>query len=123
MSQLPPTAPPQGPAAAAGLAVAAGKAAGGGLAGAVAGLSPVVAGLKVAPGAPACVGAAVVAGNCAGAAGFTGAAAPGLIAGACGEEVWGEAGDCASEVSANASEHRQVVINVFIVEAVEARIC
>jgi hypothetical protein len=62
-------------------------------------------------------------GSCAGAAGF--ARAPGLTAGAgapgggpggdcCGGA--GGAGDCAREVSASASEHRQAVSNVFIIE-------
>lgn len=120
ISQLLPTAPPQGPAAAAGEAAA--VAAGDGLPAAAAGLAPAAAGLsaagfKVVPGAPGCCGTVVVAGNCAGAAGFAGPAAPGLIAGADGGEVCGEAGDCASEVSANASEHRQIVSSVFIVEA------
>jgi hypothetical protein len=39
-----------------------------------------------------------------------------------GADFCGRAGDCATEVSASASEHRQVVSNVFIVEAVEYRL-
>jgi hypothetical protein len=97
------------------------------------GLSP-GAGLKVAvtvaPGAPGAVappGGTLPAGICAGAAGFSAAGAPGLVVtGAPGGLVTGEAptgavcggaGDCASEASANASEHRQAVSNVFIFEA------
>jgi len=65
--------------------------------------------------------------GCAGAAGFTAAGAPGLAAagapggfatgGAPAGTVCCGAGDCASEISANASEHTHVVSNVFIVEA------
>src|SRR6266480_5411446 len=64
-------------------------------------------------------------GSCAGAAGFAGAAAGGLAAfgapgftvgGAPGGDACGGAGDCADEVSASASENRQAVSNVFIVE-------
>jgi hypothetical protein len=81
--------------------------------------SPGGAGAAGAPGGKFAVG------SCAGAAGF--ARAPGPTAGAaaapggdpggdcCG--AWG-AGDCAREVSASASEHRQAVSNVFIIEEV-----
>ena len=74
------------------------------------------------PGAP---GGKLAVGSCGGAAGFTGAAAGGLAAagapgftvgGGPGGDVCGGAGDCADEVSASASENRQAVSNVFIVE-------
>ena len=54
----------------------------------------------------------------AGAPGLTAAGAPGLAAGATpGGAVCGGAGDCASEVSVSASEHRHAISSVFIVEA------
>ena len=74
------------------------------------------------PGAP---GGKLAVGSCGGAAGFTGAAAGGLAAagapgftvgGGPGGDVCGGAGDCADEVSASASENKQAVSNVFIVE-------
>src|SRR6266581_8132385 len=95
-----------------------------------AGLPAVGAGLKVAgmvaPGAAGTPGGALPVGSCAGAAGFTAAGAPGLAAAgapglAAGERpggaVCGGAGDCASEVSVSASEHRHAISSVFIVEA------
>src|SRR6266542_1648533 len=103
-----------------------------------AGLSAPGAGLKVAvmvaPGAAGTPGGALPVGSCAGAAGFTAAGAPGLTAAgapglaangaaglAAGETpggaVCGGAGDCASEVSVSASEHRHAISSVFIVEA------
>src|SRR6266480_4887511 len=46
------------------------------------------------------------------------AGAPGLAAGeAPGGAVCGGAGDCASEISVSASEHRHAISSVFIVEA------
>jgi hypothetical protein len=59
------------------------------------------------PGAPGC---------CAAAAGFVGARAPGLVPPVAGGACAG-GGACASKTNANASEQRQVVISVFIVEA------
>src|SRR5713101_8754370 len=115
INQLVPTRPPLGfcSAAGAGLPAVAG-----------AGLNVAVI---VAPGATGPPGGTLCAGSCAGAAGFTVAGAPGLTAvgapgglatgGAPGGDVCGGAGDCAGEVSAIASEHRQAVSNVFIVEA------
>src|SRR6266581_4515126 len=124
---------------------AAGEAAGGALGAAVAaGLSvPAGAGLVTAPGAagcptaPGCPGAAgccaagcpgaagccaagcpggtFVAGACAAAAGFAGAWAAGFVPAAGGACLGG--GDCASEISANASKDRQVASSVFIIEA------
>jgi hypothetical protein len=65
----------------------------------------------------ASAGAAGLAG--AGAAGLAGAGATGLpVVGTPGADFCGGAGDCASEVSASASEHRQAVSNVFIIEGV-----
>src|SRR5882724_6047662 len=97
---------------------------------AAAGLSAPGAGLKVAvmvaPGTAGPPGGALPVGSCAGAAGFTAAGAPGLAAtgapglatGATpGGAVCGGAGDCASEVSVSASEHRHAISSVFIVEA------
>jgi hypothetical protein len=88
----------------------------------------VAAGDVAAPGGGGMAGAPggkLAVGSCAGAAGF--ARAPGLTAGAGapgggpgggpGGDVRGGAGDCASEVNASASEHRQAVSNVFIIEA------
>src|SRR5882724_3410828 len=114
---------------------------------AAAGLSPACAGLNVAvtgapgaagcPAAPGCPGAAgccaagcpgaagccaaacpggtFVAGACAAAAGFAGAWAAGFVPAAGGACLGG--GDCASEISANASKDRQVASSVFIIEA------
>ena len=98
-----------------------------------AGLSAPGAGLKVAvivapgtAGIPGGPGGAVPTGSCAGAAGFTAAGAPGLATAgapglAAGETpdgvICGGAGDCASEVSVSASEHRHAISSVFIVEA------
>ena len=90
-------------------------------------VAPGAAGEVAAPGGAGAAGppwGALAAGSCAGAAGF--ARAPGLTAGAgapgggpagdvCGRA--GAGGDCASEVNASANEHRQVLSNVFIVEA------
>ena len=90
-------------------------------------VAPGAAGEVAAPGGAGAAGppgGALAVGSCAGAAGF--ARAPGLTAGAgapgggpagdvCGGA--GRAGDCASEVNASANEHRQVLSNVFIVEA------
>jgi len=87
----------------------------------------VTAGDVAAPGGGGTAGAPggkLAVGSCAGAAGF--ARAPGLTAGGgapgggpggdwCGGA--GGAGDCAKEVNASASENRQAVSNVFIVEA------
>jgi hypothetical protein len=57
----------------------------------------------------------------AGAAGFAAAGAPGLAAagggGAPGGGGCGAAGDCARDVSASASEDRQIISDVFMVEA------
>ena len=90
-------------------------------------VAPGAAGEVTAPGGAGAAGppgAALEAGSCAGAAGF--ARAPGLPAGA-GAPGAGPAGDvcggaggggfCASEVNASASEHRQALSNVFIIEA------
>src|SRR6266403_934479 len=67
--------------------------------------------------APGCPGGTFVAGACwAAAAGFVGASAAGLVPAAAGGAFAG-GGDCASEISANASEHTEVVSSVFIVEA------
>jgi hypothetical protein len=88
----------------------------------------VAAGDVTAPGGGGTAGAPggkLAVGSCGGAAGFTGAAAGGLAAagapgftggGAPGGDVCGGAGDCADEVSANASENKQAVSNVFIVD-------
>jgi len=72
-------------------------------------------------GAAGAPGGKFAVGSCAGAAGF--ARAPGLTAGAGGPggDCCGGAGDCAREVSASASEHRQAVSNVFIIEEVGDR--
>ncbi len=83
-------------------------------------IAPAGPGLSVtgtlAPGAAGCPGGTFVAGDCAAAAGFVGACAAGLVAGAvAGDCAGGE--DCASETSANASEHAEMVSSVFIVEA------
>src|SRR5918996_50618 len=109
---------------------------GAGLPAAGAGLSAPAAGLNVAviaaPGAAGCPGGGLP--SCAGAAGLTAAGAPGLAtagapglaaAGAPGlatgeipgGTVCGGAGDCASEVSVRANEHRHAISIVFIVEA------
>src|SRR5207247_1267090 len=88
----------------------------------------VAAGDVAAPGGGSTGGAPggkLAVGSCAGAAGFAGAAAGGLAAagapgftagGGPGGDACGGAGDCADEVSASASENRQAVSNVFIVE-------
>ena len=86
-------------------------------------VAPGAAGEVAVPGGTGAAGAPggkFAVGSCAGAAGF--ARAPGLTAGAggpgggcCGGA--GGAGDCAKEVNASASENRQAVSNVFIVEA------
>jgi hypothetical protein len=84
-------------------------------------VAPGAAGEVAAPGGAGAAGAPggkFAAGSCAGAAGF--ARAPGLTAGggAPGGDVCGGAGgggDCASEVNASASEHRQALSNVFII--------
>src|SRR5918996_5123214 len=117
---------------------------GAGLPAAGAGLSAPAAGLNVAviaaPGGAGCPGGGLP--SCAGAAGSTAAGAPGLAtagaprlaaagapglaaAGAPGlatgeipgGTVCGGAGDCASEVSVRANEHRHAISIVFIVEA------
>ena len=88
-------------------------------------VAPAGAGLNVTgtlvPGAAGCCPAGTfVAGDCAAAAGLVGACAAGLVAGALAGAVAGfcaGGGDCANEISANASEQRDVVSNVFIVEA------
>src|SRR5437667_211105 len=104
INQLLPSTPPLASAAGEGLADAVG-----------AGLNVAV---TVASGAAAPAGGAVApGGSCAGAAGFTGAPAAGLVAGAPGGDVCGAAGDCASKVRASASEDRQIISDVFIVEA------
>src|SRR6266404_2733539 len=86
---------------------------------------PTAPGCPAAPGcpgaagccAPGCPGGTFVAGACwAAAAGFVGASAAGLVPAAAGGAFAG-GGDCASEISANASEHTEVVSSVFIVEA------
>ena len=84
-------------------------------------VAPGAAGEVAAPGAAGAAGAPggkFEVGSCAGAAGF--ARAPGLTAGAGGPggDCCGGAGDCAREVSARTSEHRQAVSNVFIIERV-----
>jgi len=91
---------------------------------AAAGLCPAGAGLNVtgtdAPGAAGCPAGTFVAGDCAAAAGFVGACAAGLVPGAPAGAVAGACpggGDCANEISANASKERDVLSNVFIVEA------
>jgi len=97
------------------------------VAGAGLSVAPGAAGEAAAPGGAGAAGppgGALEAGSCAGAAGF--ATAPGLPAGA-GAPGAGPAGDvcggaggggfCASEVNASANEHRQALINVFIIEA------
>src|SRR6266498_4914682 len=91
---------------------------------AAAGAAAGAAGLAATPGAGLSVTGTDAPGaagwpGCAGAAGFTAAGAPGLAAagapggfatgGAPGGDVCGGAGDCASEISANASETRQAV--------------
>src|SRR6266481_1512717 len=63
----------------------------------------------------ACPGGTFVAGACAAAAGFAGAWAAGFVPAAGGACLGG--GDCASEISANASKDRQVASSVFIIEA------
>jgi hypothetical protein len=75
-------------------------------------------------GLPSCAGAAGFSAAGApglaatGAPGLTAAGAPGLAAGETpGGAVCGGAGDCASEVSVRASEHRHAISSVFIVEA------
>ena len=84
-----------------------------------AGLSVAVTAAPGEVAAPGAAGAAgppggtLVAGSCAGAAGFAAAGAPGLVAVA-GDVCGGAAGDCANEVSVNASEHEQIS-NVFII--------
>lgn len=96
-------------------------------------VAPGAAGEVASPGGAGAAGAPggkFEVGSCAGAAGF--ARAPGLTAGAgapgggpggdCCGGAWG-AGDCAREVSASASEHRQAVSNVFIIEEVGDRFC
>src|SRR5437762_342233 len=65
--------------------------------------------------AAACPGGTFVAGACAAAAGFAGAWAAGFVPAAGGACLGG--GDCASEISANASKDRQVASSVFIIEA------
>ena len=84
--------------------------------------APGAAGEVAAPGGAGAAGAPggkFALGSCAGAAGFASAGAAGLpVGGAPGADVCGGAGDCAREVSVNASEHRQAVSNVFIVEGV-----
>src|SRR4029077_12045415 len=65
--------------------------------------------------AAACPGGTFVAGACAAAAGFAGAWAAGFVPAAGGACLGG--GDCASEISANASKNRQVASSVFIIEA------
>jgi hypothetical protein len=47
---------------------------------------------------------------------LVGACTAGLVAGAVAGDCAG-GGDCAREISANATEHREVVSSVFIVEA------
>src|SRR6266487_5229870 len=87
-------------------------------------VAPGAAGEVAAPGGAGAAGAPggkFVAGSCAGAAGF--ATAPGLTAGGgapgggpAGDVCGGAGGgDCASEVNASASEHRQALSNVFII--------
>jgi len=128
INQLLPSRPPLGCASAAGSGFAAA-----GLdaaAAAAAGDSPGAPGL-IAAGAPGLVAAAAP--GCPGAAGCCAAGCPGaaacpggtLVAGACcaaglvpaAGGAFAGGGDCASEVSASASEHREIVSNVFIVEA------
>src|SRR6266487_2012942 len=65
--------------------------------------------------AAACPGGTFVAGACCAAAGFAGAWAAGFVPAAGGACLGG--GDCASEISANASKDRQVASSVFIIEA------
>src|SRR5204862_5139874 len=65
--------------------------------------------------AAGCPGGTFVAGACAAAAGFAGAWAAGFVPAAGGACLGG--GDCASEISANASKDRQVASSVFIIEA------
>ncbi len=70
-------------------------------------------------GAAGAPGGKFAVGSCAGAAGFASAGAAGLpVGGTPGGDFCGGAGDCATEVSASASEHRQAVSNVFIIEGV-----
>src|SRR5437762_1138513 len=64
--------------------------------------------------AAACPGGTFVAGACAAAAGFAGAWAAGFVPAAGGACLGG--GDCASEISANASKDSQVASSVFIIE-------
>lgn len=96
-------------------------------------VAPGAAGEVAAPGGAGAAGAPggkFAVGSCAGAAGFatppglTAGGAPGLaatgapglaIGEAPGGDVRGGAGDCASEVNASASEHRQTLSNVFII--------
>src|SRR5205823_7803762 len=106
INQLLPSTPPVGFASAAGDGLSAAVGAGLNVAVTVACGAAAPAGGALAPG-----------GNCAGAAGFTGAPAAGLVAGAPGGDVCGAAGDCASKVRASASEDRQIISDVFIVEA------
>src|SRR6266496_6368843 len=85
--------------------------------------APGAAGCPAAPGCPgaagccaaACPGGTFVAGACAAAPGFAGAWAAGFVPAAGGACLGG--GDCASEISANASKDRQVASSVFIIEA------
>src|SRR5262249_6435594 len=98
-----------------------------------AGGCPAAGGCPTAPGSPGggggcCPGAKFVAGGCcpgarfvaggfcAAAAGFVGARVAGLVPPVAGGACAG-GGACASKTNANASEQRQVVISVFIVEA------
>src|SRR6266516_2217603 len=127
INQLPARKPVSGVGEAAGAALAAAAA---GLSAAdCPGLSVAVTGAPGAPGCPAapgcpgaagccaagCPGGTFVAGACAAAAGFVGAWAAGLVPAAGGACLGG--GDCASEISANASKDRQVASSVFIIEA------
>src|SRR5205809_6680522 len=73
------------------------------------------AGCPGAAGCCACPGGTFVAGACAAAAGFAGAWAAGFVPAAGGACLGG--GDCASEISANASKDRQEASSVFIIEA------
>src|SRR5438067_2689197 len=134
INQLVPTRPPLGCASAAGATAGdvAAAAVGAGLsapAGATLVAAPGAAGCPTAPGCPgaagccaagcpgaaACPGGTFVAGACCAAAGFVGARAAGFVPAAGGACAEGEV--CASEIAANASVHRQVASNVFIVEA------
>ena len=106
---------------------AVGEAAGEGLIAAAAAGLPATPGLPAIPGAGlsvtgidapgiagCCPGGTFVAGDCAGARAGAGAWAPGLVPGAESGDCAG-GGDCATEVSASASEQTNAMNDVFIV--------